>query len=583
MADQVLQTIKDRIDIVDLISSYIQVKRSGTNYKAVCPFHNEQTPSLMISPQKQIWHCFGCGEGGDIFGFLMRYESIEFKEALQTLAAKAGVVLPAYNSNQKSDEEPRKLATRINNFAAKFYHKLITEPIGKSAHEYLIKRGLSVKTIRDWQIGFAPDDFHVLEKELLKKGVTPQDLVKAGVSVQSDRGIYDRFRNRIVFPIHDYFGEVVGFSARTMDATAATAKYINSPETVAYNKSRVLFGFHKAKETIRQLGSAVVVEGQMDCIQAHQAGFTNTIATSGTALTFDQLKAIKRLTDTVLFCFDADNAGIAATKRAGEIALRLGLKLKIIEMPEGKDPDELIKKDPGAWKAAVEQAGWFMDFYIKQGLREHPFGSIEQKQYVSSALVPLLQLLPDPIERVHYEEVISKDYGVATSLLKVVAPDLGRAQDQTVEKVINQLPSNPMLPLEKLIAGGLLTIPEFTVLVKPDLNSEDFTDPDIKQLVSYVVEGFGIPGEYFDLPLAKEVQFMVESQLEYLDNNSTALVNELLKSFHILKLHGIRARQEQLTVALKHAEQQGSTLEVQALGKEFAHLASLRMQYEAKL
>jgi DNA primase len=582
MAGQELQTIKDRLDVVDLIGSYIQVKRSGTNYKAVCPFHNEKSASLMISPQKQIWHCFGCGEGGDIFGFMMRFENIEFKDALKLLADKAGIVLPEYSGASKQDDEERKLAVRINTFAAKFFHKLLHEPTGATAKKYLQDRGLSDETISEWQIGFSPDDYHALENELKKKGVAASDMIKAGVSVQSDRGIYDRFRGRVMFPIQDFFGNVVGFSARTLERDAKTAKYINSPETVAYHKGKVLFGFHQAKEAIRKSGEAVIVEGQMDCIQAHQAGFANTVATSGTALTFESLKKIRNLSDVVKFCFDADSAGVMATKRVGEIALSLGLKIKIIELPHGKDPDELIKTNPEAWKKSVANAVWFMDFYIKQGLSLYAFGSIEQKHYASTILKPLLQLIAEPVEREHYQSVISKDYGIGVAALQVNVKEAVSVEDVLAAKVTNAVP-NQVLALEKQIAGGLIAVPEFAKSVQSELDPIDFLDPDIKGLVLAMSRASSVPDEFLELPLAKEVQFMVESQLAYLDNNTTALVYELQKSFYLHKLQGIKQRQQRLTQALKQAEQQGGTEEVLALGKEFSQLNALRMQYEAKL
>ena len=242
MADQVLQEIKDRIDIVEFISSYITVKKSGTSVKAVCPFHNEKSPSLMISPAKQIWHCFGCGEGGDAFGFLMKYENISFVEALKILADKTGVKLPVYSGTNVPDKQEKELLIRINSFAAKYYHQtLLHAKTASQARDYLTKRGLLETTIAQWQIGFAPEEFHALEEALRQKQVLLTDLVKAGVSVKNERGqVYDRFRGRITFPIHNYYGEVVGFSARVLSGSDQ-AKYINSPETLAYHKGNILF------------------------------------------------------------------------------------------------------------------------------------------------------------------------------------------------------------------------------------------------------------------------------------------------------------------------------------------------------
>ena len=585
MADQVLQDIKDRIDVADLLGSYIQIKRSGTNFKAVCPFHNEKSASLMISPAKQIWHCFGCGEGGDIFKFIMRYENVEFKEALKILADKAGVVLPAYSQVSKQGDDKRKLYVRINTFAAKYYHKLLLEDArAEHALKYLLERGLTKETLIEWQIGWAPNDFHALEKELLKKGVTINDLVGSGVSVKSDRGdVYDRFRDRVTFPIVNYFGEVVGFTARTLEKDAQSAKYINSPETESYNKSKVMFGLYKAKEAIRRSGEVVIVEGQMDVISAHQAGFSNTVATSGTALTLDQLRAIKRLADTAKFCFDADTAGKTATLRAGQLALQLGLKVKNIILPSGKDPDELIKNSKDAWSEAVASAIWLIEFYIKEGLKKYEFNSIEQKQYASSALASLLKQVSDPVEQTHYLREVSQDYNISENDLKSAMEKASSVSIEQESVVDHELDNNPTLELEKQIFGGLLVVPEFLLSIKNELKAEDFKNEEISKGVMAILEGQDIVSSDFLETLAKETEFMVESQLEYLEGNKTALVIELQKSFYLLKLAGIKQHLQQITVSIKHAENNGQSDLVKSLGQEFNEFSLLRMQYEAKL
>jgi DNA primase len=588
MADQVLQDIKDKLDIIDVIGGYIQTKRSGTNFKAVCPFHNEKSASLMISPQKQIWHCFGCGEGGDIFGFVMRYEGIEFREALNILAAKAGVTLPAYNSqSQTGGDETRKLIIRINTFAAKVYHAfLMNETLGKQPRDYLANRGLKQETIESWGIGFAPNDFHALEQELVKKSVKSDQAILAGVSVKNDQGqIYDRFRNRITFPIKNYFGDVVGFSARTLEQNTEAAKYVNSPETAAYNKSKILFGLFEAKEHIRKQGAVVIVEGQMDCISAQQAGFGNTIATSGTAMTFEHVMLLKRLSDTIIFCFDADSAGQAASKRAGSIAIPMGLNVKVITLPSGKDPDELIQSDPKAWEKAVNDAVWFIDHYIDQAGRQFAFNSIEQKQHISTEIVPLIRLCPDPIQQDHYFRQVSQAFSISEQALRSTATTQ-KNYDSNAESlntpISHQEASDPVLVLEKQILGGLLSVNEFLNSVREEIDLEDFVSPEIRDLVAHLKNG-DTSEEQFDSPLAKEAQFMVESQLEYLDNNTTALVNELHKSFYLLKLRAIKQRQQDVTVALKQAEALGQAQEVQALKEQFSLLSSMRMQYESHL
>ncbi|MEK7161826.1 MAG: DNA primase, partial [Patescibacteria group bacterium] len=368
MPDTILQEIKDRLDIVDVISGYIPVRKAGMNFKAPCPFHNEKTPSLIISPQKQIWHCFGCGEGGDVFGFVIKYENLDFKDALKLLAGKAGVTLPQYQPQDKGAVDEKELLLRINNFAARYYHEVLTtSSAGRPALGYLKARGLTDGTIKQWQIGYAPEEFHFLEQALVKKKVALNDLVKAGVSAKNERGqIYDRFRGRVTFPICNYFGDVVGFTARILHEDGKSAKYINSPETAIYNKSKTLFGLNFAKEVIRKKDEMVIVEGQMDCISLHQAGFNNVIASSGTAYNESAVDftSARRLSKNVKLCFDSDLAGQMALKKTGEMLLRQGFRVKVVTLIAAKDPDELVRKSPWLWDKAVSAAVWFLDYYI---------------------------------------------------------------------------------------------------------------------------------------------------------------------------------------------------------------------------
>jgi DNA primase len=573
MADDVLQQVKDRLDLVEVISGYIPLRKSGLNYKAVCPFHNEKTPSLMVSPQKQIWHCFGCGEGGDVFGFVMRYENIEFREALKLLADKAGVTLPAYSGENKAEMDYRNQLLRINAFAAELYHQfLMTQKAAAPARDYLLKRSLSDKTIKAWKIGFAPDDFHFLEQALATKKVAANDLVAAGVSVKNDRAqVFDRFRNRITFPICNYHGEVVGFSARILQGDD-TAKYINSPETPLYSKGKVLFGLNFAKEAIRKADAAVIVEGQMDCIQAHQAGFNNTVASSGTALTTEQLKFLGRLTKNLIFCFDADSAGQTATRRAGELALGQGFRIRIIVLPHGKDPDELIRSSAKEWKTAVNNALWFIEYYIEQAAANYAIGSVDQKRHISEAVVPLLNHITDPIELDHYTRIISDRFGITESavrsMVRTNAPTAAGPGPRQVSGV--QPHANA---LEKQVLGGILTYPEYAAFADQHLTQEDFEDPEIRRHMAQKIT---------DTPLAKEVQFVVESELELLEGNTAALMRQLEKSAFMLKIQAIKRHQQHLSLEIKTAEQQKDKSRVDSLQQQFSDLSARRLEYEKK-
>lgn len=603
MADNIIQDIKDKLDIVEVITSYIATKKAGANYKAVCPFHNEKTSSLMISPQKQIWHCFGCGEGGDVFGFVMRYENMEFREALQALAQRAGVVLPERSYEAGQVKKVTEDLIRINNFTAKFYHKFLTSgamtesasPAGE-AMKYLSNRGLNLQTIERWEIGFAPDSFDALIKALQAKDVSKQDAIVSGVVAQNEKGqVYDRFRNRIVFPIHNYYGDVAGFTARIISSGQTdTAKYINSPETAVYNKSKILFGLYVAKEAIRKADEAVIVEGQMDAISAHQSGFDNTVATSGTAMTEDHLRLIGRLTKNLKFCFDSDAAGLQALRRAGELAMKMGFKVKVIVLPEGaKDPDELINTSPGNWKKAVLEAVWFIDYYLQIAEQQYIFGSIEQKQYLTEQVLPLLQHITNPLEQGHYLRLISERFAVTENELRAtikgvsavaVASSRDRREDVAKPVMITQESIH-----EKEILGGLLVYPEYRAFVAEEGLPTNYISAGMQGIINSALLNEPLSGGGGEEltpameSLANEAQFMVESSLENLSNNELALMRELKKSFYLFKLAGIKKELQDATTAIKKAESLHDSSAIQQFSETFAELSSKRYALEQKL
>jgi DNA primase len=578
MNDPVLQDIKDRLNIADILSGYIPIKKAGVNFKAPCPFHHEKSPSLIISPQKQIWHCFGCGEGGDVFGFVMKYENLEFKDALKVLADKAGVKLPQFRPEDKQVVDEKDLLLRINDFAARYYNKVLLSPQGKEALEYLKGRGLNEITINRWQIGFAPEDFHSLENALAQKKVSTQDLVKAGVSAKNDRGqMYDRFRGRITFPIYNYFGEAVGFSARLLKDNPNAAKYVNSPETAIYNKSKTLFGLNFAKEAIRKNDEAVIVEGQMDCIQAHQAGFTNVVASSGTALTEAGLQQLSRLSKNLKFCFDGDSAGQAAARRAGELALKNGFRLKLITLTAAKDPDELIKKSPGLWSKAVSDAVWFLDYYISLAESKFTPGSVDQKHYLSQEVVPLLGFINDPLEQDHYVKQMASKFLISEKVI------YGQIKQQKAAIPLAQVqigqPVTAGLLIQKEVLGGLLEVEEFLQGVLGKVEPEDFEQPEIKELVAAVLSGQGkqIANES---ALAKEASFMVESQLEDLNGDTLKLKKSLDKSFALLKVNAIKRNVANLQSQIKAAETAGNKLLINQLNQDLAKILVQRIEFE---
>ncbi len=586
MADQMLQEIKDRLNVADVLSSYIQIKKAGPNFKALCPFHGEKTPSFQISPQKQIWHCFGCHEGGDIFGFVMRYENVDFKEALKILAQKAGVQLPQYRPASPQEQTEKELLFRINDFAARYYHELlIKDKRGAEALTYLKNRGLTLDTIKKWQIGFAPDDFHTLEQALGKKKIAPAMLVKAGVSAKNERGqIYDRFRGRVTFPIYNYNGETVGFSARILKDDGKSAKYVNSPETLIYSKSKVLFGLNFAKNSVRKNDEAIVVEGQMDCIAAHQAGFTNVVASSGTALTSDQLDLLGRLTRTLKFCFDADAAGLEATKRSASMYMGRDYVIKIIELAGGKDPDDVIKNNPQDFKKQVADARLFLDFYIDKLFADFNSSSVQQKKLVAKEILPLIKLLTDPVEQDHYVKILAGKFNTQSKVLWEALDKIKKTTAPSTAASVNQVSAARVSQeafLEKQLLGGMLLYPDFASFLLKQASPDEFSDSIIRELVTKLGSGqaFEIKAEV----VAKEALFMVESQRDQLEGGSEQQLRELRKTFAIFKLAGIKRQQQRLNMEIRQAETAGNKDQIHKLTEEFAKSAKLRMEFEKSI
>ncbi len=408
-----VEDIKARLDIVEFIQSYIRLHKAGMNYKALCPFHSEKTPSFFVSPSRQIWHCFGgCGKGGDIFRFVMEIEGCDFPEALRLLAERAGIKLlredPAVRSARNRLYDICESAARI------FEHTLSLAPAVRS---YLAGRGVLSETIAQFRIGFAPVRWDFLLKGLGAQGYRPDELENAGLVVKSEdgRSWYDRFRGRVMFPIADGNGRVIGFGGRIFEAESrepkaeiSEAKYINTPQTILYDKSRVLYGLDKAKQEIRRENRAVMVEGYMDCVMSHQAGVRNSVAVSGTALTSLQLQTLKRLCDMLVFSFDADRAGESATRRSlGEAAV-FEFDRRIAAIPSGKDPADTVREDPEAWRKAVVAAEPVVEFYFTKTFREHTAATSEGKKMIASLLLPLISELTNEIEKAHWIKEFSR-------------------------------------------------------------------------------------------------------------------------------------------------------------------------------
>lgn len=475
MAD--VQAIKDRIDIAQLIQEYVPLKKAGINYKANCPFHHEKTPSFMVQPEKQIWHCFGCGKGGDIFTFIQEIEGLDFVEALKLLAQRAGVKIDNFKSEVNQSQRNRLL--EINEAAATFFHKFLLEiKAAGPAREYLTKRALTEQTINDWQIGYITDQWDLLTQYLIKKGFGIDDLVAAGLTIKRDgadaktgRGYYDRFRGRVMFPISDPHGNVVGFTGRILIETENSGgKYVNTPQTVLYDKSRVLYGLHKAKTEIKNKDLVIIVEGQMDVIANHQAGIANVVAASGTALTAEQVKLIKRYTGNIAMAFDADAAGEAAGKRGINVAMEQGLNVKVIQIPvgAGKDADECLQKNPAVWFQAVKNARLVLDWYFDIILSKVNLKDSKQKQQAAVILLTEIARLPYAVERDEWIKKLSERLSIEVDILRDEAKNIKLPKSAATKYSPSGAPKVPE-PVGRLAAPDsfeTLLTEAFSLLIK---------------------------------------------------------------------------------------------------------------------
>jgi len=399
--------VKSRLNIEDVVGEYVQLKRSGRNFKGISPWTNERTPSFIVSPEKQIWHDFSSNKGGDVFSFVMEMEGLDFRGTLEHLARKAGVDLEKFSGGQDGGRSRQKArAIEALELAAKFYQKQLT--VNKSALEYLIKkRHFNKQTLLGWQLGYAPNTGFALTDFLTKHGFTTDETKLAGVSTERIHRPSDMFRGRIMIPLHDGRGSVIGFTARLLMEDKDAPKYINTPQTAAYDKSRHVFGLHLAKEAIRKSGYVVVVEGNMDVIASHQVGITNVVASAGTAITEQHLRELKRFTGDVRLCFDADQAGITATERAIPLAQKVGVSLSIVTI-DAKDPDELIQKNPQDWQKAIEAAQYAPDWLIEHYQKVLDLSSAQGKRAFTDALLATIRRLTDSVEQEHYLKLVAK-------------------------------------------------------------------------------------------------------------------------------------------------------------------------------
>ncbi len=601
MSDEIAQ-IKDKIDVADLISEYVQLKPSGVNKKGLCPFHHEKTPSFMVSTERQGWHCFGCNKGGDIFTFVQEMEGLEFKDALKYLADRAGVPLTRYRSEVDSSQRNR--LKEINKEAARFFHNFLLKiSSAKPARDYLLNRGLKPETIETWQVGFVPEQWDLLTQYLLKKGFSIDDLVASGITIKREgahstssgqadfkigKGFYDRFRGRIMFPIWNVHDEVVGFTGRILVEKENTGgKYVNTPQTLVYDKSRVLFGLNKAKQEIKVKDLIVIVEGQMDVIACHQAGMKNVVASSGTALTEEQVKLLKRYSTNLNMAFDADEAGQNAAKRGIDIALAEGLNVRVIRLPEGggKDPDECLKKNPEVWFASVQNAQEIMQWYFEKvfsgkNLRDH-----QQKQQITNKLLPEIALIPYAVERDHWLKELGEKISVEVSVLR---EDLNQVKSQKVsakggsasggksQNNDNNLEAKSERGRFELLVERLLSL----LLKFHGLATAESVDLEkILAGTAYSELYNKIKNGYNTAELAKQGEkqslvdvLLLQSEWEFSTISELEAKKELKNLLGLLNEEWIKKRRREIQIEIEKAEKAGDILKVKLLLGEFGEL-----------
>lgn len=415
-----VEDVKARLSIEDVVGEYVQLKRSGRNFKGLSPFTSERTPSFMVSPEKQIWHDFSSGKGGNMFSFIMEVEGLDFREALELLARKAGVDLTQYRGGRgRGNAQQKERLYQALDLAAKFYQVQFSKT--KEAYEYVLgKRQFSKETALEWRLGYSPPGGQELLRFMMSKGFTTDELKSAGLAVKrqyGSGGFGDMFRGRIMIPLQDQQGRVVGFTARLLKDDPNAPKYINTPQTVLYDKSRHVYGLHLAKEMIRKSGFVVLVEGNLDVIASHQAGVRQVVATAGTALTEPNLKALGRFTDDVRLSFDADKAGVAATERAIPIASKVGVSLSIITIPSGKDPDELIRQSADTWRDVIGKQQYALDWLMERYKASLDVTTAQGKKQFSDVLLPVIRKLQDSVEQDHYMVEVAKVLGVSRDAL----------------------------------------------------------------------------------------------------------------------------------------------------------------------
>lgn len=581
-----IELIKQKINIVDLIQEYLPLKKSGINFKTSCPFHTEKTPSFFVSAERNIFRCFGCGKSGDIFTFLMEKEGWEFKETLEVLSKRVGVTLKRTTNKRDTKERLFEINLKAQDF---FHYLLLQHPLGKNALQYLEKRGLNRESMEQFGLGYAPNSWDSLLKFLRKKNFKVAEVIESGLGVASKNGCYDRFRGRIIFPLVDTRDRVVGFAGRIL--YQGEPKYINTPQTPIFDKSNFLFGLNIAKSHLKALDGAVLVEGELDVILSHQVGINNVIASKGTALTAGQLDLIKKYTSNLSLGFDMDLAGDSASRRGIELADKLGLNIKVVELPSGKDAAELARQDSSKLGKAIAQAEPIYDYYLSSVSRRFDLTSPENLKKIGAELIPIWAKISDDLVREHYIQKLAARLRVEEEVVRRQVNQAKATPIPTYQQVWQQTKKDDELSthsrrhlLEDYLMSLLLHVPADLVFV-PQFPETLFLEEKWRQLYVLLVlylDSISFKGRSFNInefmkgvpkELVEEVDRLYLMEIDSRFQNSRHWQEELEVVVSQLKKGLIKASLERLSLEIKNAESFGKIELVNSLTKRFRDLS----------
>lgn len=576
MQDQVNE-VKVKTDIASIIGERIELKKAGRNFKALCPFHGEKTPSFMVSPELQIFKCFGCGESGDVFSFLEKYEGMEFSEALKYLADRAGIKLQRTSFSASSEKER---LIEINTQTLRFYnYLLLNHAIGKKALEYLIKdRGLTRSTIEEFQLGYSPDNSALINRFLVdKKKFSPKDIERAGTGIVRGNGVYDRFSGRIIFPLFDHRGNPIGFAGRILPwDKRETGKYINSPETLLYHKSSVLYALNLTRPLIKKKGVAIVVEGELDAISSYQAGIKNVVAIKGSALTEEQVRLLSRFAPKFILALDADIAGDAAARRGIAVAENAGIEVKIAEMKDFKDPDEAARKNLEEYKKTLIKSVPVWDFMIDSTFSRNDPSTGEGQAKISRELTPILAEIEDKIVQAHYAGIVAQKLGIAVD---AVLDQIAKVAQKVESGFAQEEKKTPMADRRKLLEERFLALsfqgnPETLLKGKiRDLIQDPLYKRILEEYKTYASKNKVFNPTSFSEKIPPEL-FDGFATLILKEEKSEGFEKELDLVLKELKILDIRQKLKDLTAEIKRLEEAGEKEKLLKAQNKFNILAA---------